>query len=306
MIQPRFKINPADVVRGRGGPYRGQALAMWQWFVLRLIDAKINIERWGTPFEYINGTSSINNASPYPICFDDKGDEASRRVRQLLLHAGERGGRGKFLRRIGFPNWASLDRPLIITTQSSREFPNDAWFEMQGRRFKGSPNSCHRQARSVQSAALELCYDARRWRLSIEYGYPHDASSWKVNIEQKDGERLDHFRTRVDAEIDSLLLPDPNPGVRRETERDWYEVHRALERAFYDDMSRGMIDWEDRLSDILVQVKSGSLAQARIMMTPARLSTLKRWAIHTRQKTNRDRRAHERKMRTKRNPFGGY
>lgn len=274
MIKRRFKFCPADIIRGHAGPYRGEAIGVWQWFVKQLEASAPSHKR--PPFEWINGTSSINNSAPYPTGGEDFWVEPIRRTRQLLMHAGQNDPVGRFLRRhCQIPSWAALNRSIIATVQTSDEFPNSEWFQMQGRKFKKSPNSCHAQATSVFGAMLELTGDG--WTVSVEYGYPHDSSHWFWRVRQAPGERLDDFSARVDAEIEAVMEPDLNPS-RSYSERAWWESYRALKGVFYD-KNFTMPDWENKLADAINKIDGSSNDAHRIRLTKSRLATLKRWAL---------------------------
>jgi hypothetical protein len=286
----RFTFIPADVLCDYGGPYRGQALAMWQWFVQRLAESGIGRGRHSTPYEWINGTSSINNHEPNPIGGEEFWKEPRRRVVDLLLHTGRDDGPGRFLRKhCGIPSWASLTKPIIVPIQTSDEFPTaeflgPSWFTMGGRTFKKSPNSCHSEATWVQDAELELNDIATLWRLKVEYGYPHDSSSWYWRVAQEKGERLDAFAARVNQRIEEAMTPDTNPGVRREKVREWGRTYEALRGVFYEPTYR-FCGWEDSLSDEINRIDGSSLMDSRITLTGRRIATLKKWAKETAKKS---------------------
>lgn len=275
MIKTRLKFVPVTIIKGYSGPCCGESLGAWQWFVRNLVEQDKAKNCWDrVPYEFINCTSSINNGAPNKIGGEEYYRESDRRMVDLLLRAGDKGGRGKFLKQIGIASWSDLENPVIATIQTSTEFPNRDWFKMAGRTFKKSPNSCHAGATSVHRVELELKWDATAWAVSVEYGYPHDSSSWHWNIWQKDGERLDAFSARVDAEIEESLTPDLEPH-REYREREWWKTRMALEKVFYDPLT--MSEWKDQLADAMSNIEGGSLAAFRIPLTPRRLATLKKW-----------------------------
>jgi hypothetical protein len=271
-MKTRFKFCPADIIRGYGGPYRGEALGVWQWFVQRLAEY---VPR-ETPYEWINGTSSINNHEPWPTGGEDFWVEPRRRVRELLLRAGQKNRIGLFLRKCQIPSWASLNRSIIATVRTSDNFPNSDWFKMTGRTFKKSPNSCHSGAISVHGVTLELSQGGKLWGVRVEYGYPHDSSSWYWRIRQSSAENLDDFVVRVDAEIDAAMVPD-TVSDRQYWERQWWETYKSLRGVFFDEHI-GMPEWEKELADAIGKIDGASMSAHRIRLTRSRLATLKRWA----------------------------
>lgn len=277
-MKQRFTFTPANILRGFGGPYRCEAVGAWQWFVQQLAESGAKGSYGYIPYEWINGTSSINNSRPDPFGCEEFWEEPNRRMRQLLLCAGQRNSIGNFLKRkCGIPSWASLERKIFANVKTCLEFPNEDWFGMSGRTFRRSPNSCRAGATFVHDARLELDGDGKLWSLSVEYGYPHDSSSWFWRVKQEDGERLDAFAKRVEDEIDNAMEPDPEPSKRRYLARMWGETYAGLRGVFYDEGMK-CIGWENLLADSINHISALGLAQSRIPLTPQRMAVLKRWA----------------------------
>ena len=283
MIKKWFKFVPADAITDRGLYSNGEWLAAWQWLVRHLAALKRMQRRdYGIPYEWINNTSSIHNSGPDPI---SEGSEhcshvARKRIADLLKHAGEKSGRGKFLSSIGLPSWASLMKPVLVTVQTSDEFPRLDWFQMRGRIFKVSPNSVHPKATWVSGAALKLQWEGTRWALVVEYGYPHDGSRWYWNIIQNAGERIDDFAARADAEVEAAMEPDTYPHGRICRERAWNNIYKSLTAAFAD-TPKFLHDWEDQLADVMVDIPGGGVVCHKIALDGPRFGTLMRWARQT-------------------------
>lgn len=285
-LHRKFKFTPADAVRERLGQYTATDSVRWfaayQWYVRKLYawgsqrrDKAGRLE--GTPYEYLNATSSINNHEPYPI-YDWK--QPLQRLADLMGNVGNERGAGEFLRYCGLVGWEDLAKPFIITAPylDGREFPRPSWFEMRGRHFKVSPNPCHAQATWVMSGAVQLNYTGELWQVVIEYGYVHDDSHWFVHIRQAKDEPLDVFAERADEEIEKLLQPDNRvPQFRLQDERDWSQARKSLRGVFYDSDYR-LIGWEETLADLLAKVGGTSMRAHKIPLTAARLATLRRWA----------------------------
>jgi hypothetical protein len=282
-LHRRFKFTPANAVRERLGQYTATDSVRWfaayQWYVRQLYawgsqhrDKVGRLE--GTPYEYLNATSSISNHEPYPI-YDWK--QPLQRLADLLGNVGNERGAGEFLRHCGLDSWEDLAKPFIITVPYADEFPRPSWFEMRGRHFKVSPNPCHEKATWVMSGAVQLNYAGELWQVVIEYGYLHDDSHWFKHIRQKKDEPLDVFTARADAEIEELLRPDTKIAqFRLQDERYWQEARKALRGVFYDSEYR-FIGWEEEVADLLAGINGTSLPAHKIPLTAARLTTLRRW-----------------------------
>jgi hypothetical protein len=275
VLHRRFKFVPATALIRSVGPYawavtNAQWFAAYQWFMHRLCEWK----KRSRPYEVLNGTSSINNHAPDPL---HSFYEPTRRLAILFAQVGSDSIGADFLRYCRIRKWADLGRPITIALPHTDRFPHASWFEMVGRTFKTSPNDCHPQATWVQNAAVEIDNNGQLWGLRVEYGYRHDASSWYHRIPQNLKERLDDFVQRANVEMDALLTPDERGRFRVDDERDWHRSRRALQDLFWDEHSYKPF-WEHDMADLLSGVKGTSLTANRIVLTPRRMATLKRWA----------------------------
>lgn len=259
----------------------GPALAAWQFFVRNLHEYKAE----STPYELVNGTSSINNHDPDPIA---SREEAVRRLSWLFSCAGHGSFAGEFLRyRLDIKNCEDLGREITAKVTTNPDFPNPAWFMLEGREFVVSPNSQHPNAKWISGVRLRLDRRGRLWAVDIDYGYPHEPG-WHHFIRQEKGERIGAFVERVDATLNEMLTPeDPKdrPSWRIGRLRDRNERRKAWKNLFWDNFES--IGFEDELADALMRITpAGSLSEFRIRLTPERLATLKRWARGTAEKLN--------------------
>jgi hypothetical protein len=289
MNKKRFKIIPADVLTGAYVPGE-RLLAMWQWFVQRLRDAGPDANGY-VPYEFINGTSSIHNTEPYPIDGDAEGwnekswqDKVRRRLSQLLKRAGHDCFREcEFLREhCNLRDWKSLARPMWIGVRTDEAFPDPAWFAIEGRTFRISPNECHKKATFAQRGELLLDRSGKLWGYQVVYGYPHDSSSWHWRIWQKPGQSLAEFTAEVNRAISDAMTPDPDPRGRTYQEREWWRIHGALNDVFH--WGTAPASWEETLADALIGIEGGAMRVGRIAMSPERLRTLKAWVTADRRK----------------------
>lgn len=182
----------------------------------------------------------------------------------------------RFLTRCGIRTWQGLVKPMRFHGWHPKVFPKSKWFEMQGRTFKTSPNSCHPKATSVFGFTFELCERKGwlQWVGRIEYGYPHDGSSWYVGIPQIRDETLDKFAVRIDETIDGLLVPESWSCGREQYERDWNRTRRAIDDVF--NVSDCRLDY-DGLTNLFMDVKGSSLQSHRVRLDNRRAALLRRW-----------------------------
>lgn len=279
ILYRRFNFIPAfaltdDVGQSWSGYLAPRWFAAYQWFVQKLFAYKEKISA-DYLYEYINGTSSIRNTSPNVI-YNVK--EPLRRLRYLISSTGAKNGHADFLRFCGLKKLSDLNKPITITIPHYDAFPSRdpykiSWFELCGRIFNESQNSCHPQATWVQSSGVQLNYDGTLWKLEITYGYKHDSSSWDYNISQSKGESLLTFTRRCNAEIEKLFIPDKRYSMHRlADEREWRKKHDALDNIFYSG-DQDAIDWEKSIADTLNNARA-----RKIILTSERLSILKEWA----------------------------
>lgn len=241
----------------------------YEWICRKLIEWKPE----SPPYELLNATSSINNHGFNNIW---KMETPCERIAYLFKHGWFYLETDPFLAYLDINNWGDLAKPIFIKGRRPKEFPNKKWFEMSGRILNYSPNSCHPKATSVQDFTLQFSSYRKRWRASIHYSYPHDSSSWEINLEQNYKESLDTFAGRIQNWIDKVLKPDLSPGVRQEKEITWSRVYSAMRDLFWDDYT--ICDAEDQMANILVKIEGSTLTEGRIILNKQRLATLKKWA----------------------------
>lgn len=255
-----------------------ESLGAWQWFVMRLHDYCTTKEpkpnKRNPPYEWLNDTSSINNHGPDPL---GSADAITGRLRSLFREVGQSTKCGDFLASLGLTADADLGKPMTVKVATNREFPSGWWFDLHGRTLKDSHNSCHPDARWVDHVALQLSHDGRLWRVVLDYGYRLDGG-WKLWIYQQKGETLGRFRARVDSNLTEWLAPKQHDQERWHL-RDSAAKRAALRELFWNNLSPSIPStWETDAADELMKIQhKGSLACARIVMTPRRLATLKRW-----------------------------
>ncbi len=249
----------------------GDWFMAYEWFCRKLIE-------FGGPFELMNETSSINNSEFNEI---RSVNSARERIVYLLKHGWFQSEANKFIAFLGINTWEDLSKPITLKGRRPQAFPNPSWFKMRGRVFSYSPNDCHPEATWVQGFNIQFDDYHKRWFARIEYGYPHDGSSWTVGILQNYREHLNSFRKRVDVWIEEQLKPEGlnEPGQRFEQERTWERVNSAMKDIFWHGyLSPSILDHGKQMADLLVSVDGTSLTEGRMTITKARLATLKRWA----------------------------
>jgi len=216
-----------------------------------------------------------------PLC--DR-EEPIRRLAYLFAHVKpnwiDRESRGKprvnfearFLRHCEIRKWQDLLKSIRFPGWRPKVFPKREWFEMRGRTFKKSPNHYHPKAVSVFRFTFEL--QERKgwlqWVGRICYGYPHNCSSWYVDIPQIRGEPLDKYATRIDHAIDELLVPEQFDHGRKCYEVDWERTRLAVGKVF------GTYDCRldaNGLTDLLMD----GYESHPIQLDDHRLATVKRW-----------------------------
>jgi len=250
----------------------------YHWFCERFGEWKHR----ASEYDILNGSSKCGCISSEFDALCDR-DEPIRRLAYLFCHAkpnwidlNKRDGTGKpssytlFLRHMKIRKWADLAKPITLPGWRPKVFPKSEWFQMKGRTFKKSPNSCHSKATSVFGFSFDLCEREGwlQWVGRICYGYPHDGSSWYVDIPQMRNESLDKFAARIDKTIDGLLVPDEWPDGRRNYEQAWQRFDKALDVLFYDDTNaEGVKALTERLSK----------PDNRIRLDKVRLAVLRRW-----------------------------
>jgi len=248
----------------------------YQWFCERLRE----YEPRDTPFEILNATSGVGYHSTDRISAIETPRHRLAYLFKLVgVHwtsrppGAVRCPSSDFLAHLNIRNWADLAQPIHIRGRRPHIFPCREWFEMRGRRFRQrGPNRCHPKAIWVHGFSLQFWIDRKRWRAAIEYGYPHDSSSWFETLEQDYRQSLDRFAARINTWINEQLEPDERS--RGERERRWTRVYHAMDNLFY-------ADWcgpEEEIANLLAKVDGTTLTQGRIRLNKARLATLKRWA----------------------------
>lgn len=276
-----ISILPSDAIieELHGFPSRYYASVDWwvayQWFCQRLREWQPR----NTAFEILNATSGVGDRSPkrmsamssplHRLAYLFKLVEVSwtsKPPRAIPCPSSA------FLAHLNICNWSDLAKPIQIHGRRPHVFPCREWFDMRGRFFKRpGPNDCHPDAIWVQGFSLQFHVDKKRWRAAIEYGYPHDSSSWFEGLMQEYRESLDRFAARINAWLDNRLEPDE--PCREEKERRWNRVYHAMRELFYAEWS-GL---EKEMVDLVAQVDGTSLTEGRIRLTKSRLTTLKRW-----------------------------
>lgn len=227
----------------------------------------------------MNATSSINNSQISPL---SSKDSARDNLVYLFKHAGGDFNSGDFLRYMGIKNWNDLSKPIAINGWRPKDFPKKDWFLMHGRVFKKSPNSCHKKAKWVMGFKLQFCSYYKRWQAIITYGYPHDCSSWTVELKQNCRETLDSFAMRIDRWVDDLMVPESNwihtARLRFNDVEIWYGKRNSMKDIFR--FSDGLYDDEENvLIDKIMSVKKGGvLLDYKIHLNKSRYNTLMRWA----------------------------
>ena len=177
VLHRRFQFRPSWIMVDALGGYASMSpmkwFAIYQWFVQRLLEYQK--QKKDSFYEYLNGTSSINNECVYAM---RDAREPRRRLAMLLAHVGEEYGHGDFLRFCDLKEWSDLNKPITVSLPHTRIFPRLSWFELRGRVFKVSPNECHPKATWIMSGAVRPHYKGKLWEIKIEYGYIHDSSHW--------------------------------------------------------------------------------------------------------------------------------
>ena len=282
----KFKFTPSAAITDRLNTYSGLSIARqfaaYQWYAGKLDawhESRQKKDRnFRARWEYLNATSSIHNSEPDPIYGFDA---PFKRLAMAFSSAGDpREGIGDFLRFCKLKTFADLSKPLIIPVAHTDEFPPRSWFELRGRQFKVSPNSCHPPATWIMSGAVQINRRGTLWKLRIEYGYIHDSSHWFYEIYQDKTETLDKFVVRANSELDSLLVPESDwmytGSHRLAAERDWQSSYAAL-RTIFCDHHYQMGDWELKLADLLAGLDGPGISSRRIRLTKTRLRTLENW-----------------------------
>ena len=270
-----IKIKPSDIILAAEGgsasrPYDSVEWWMaYEWFCRQLMKFQPN----DTKYEILNATSSINNSN-FNICCSI--DTPVKRL-SYMLKRGWPQGQEEFLATLGIENWSDLDKTIRIQGLKPKIFPENSWFEMQGRSFKKpGPNNCHQDATTVHCFGLQFSSYQKLWYAKIEYGYPHDSSSWHVGLKQKKKEKLDVFAERIDMWLNSVLWPDIDPQLRIQQERTWQIRYSAAQELFY---ANDIYDFEDVLADILSCRDDVGIASTLININKRRFATLRKWAL---------------------------
>lgn len=269
-----LQILPSDAIlrNGNGSTSKYYSSGDWfmayEWICRKLIEWKPE----GTPYEILNATSSINNSRFNNIW---KTSTPCERIAYLLKDGWFHSEAHPFLTYLNINNWSDLAKPIFIKGRRPKEFPSLEWFKMSGRILSYSPNSSHKKAAWVQGFSLRFVHWKKRWCAHIYYGYPHDSSSWEINIEQIYGEFLDTFAKRIQCWIDKVLKPDLDPLARQEKEKTWSRVYSAMRDIFY---STDIYDAEEQIADESVKIQGSAVTEGRIILNKQRFATLKRWA----------------------------
>lgn len=229
--------------------------------------------KYDCPTEILNATSSINNLNFNPC---RKMDSPIERLAYLFKNFGQSGLQDydKLLRRLKIRSWADLAKPIAIQGRRPKIFPCQEWFEMRGRTFKESPNSCHKDTVWVQGFYLRFCNQNKRWEAGIDYGSPHDCSSWDIKIYQGIGQSLDDFAEEINKTIDDKLIAESENDSRFRPHREdvWSEKKNAFEELFYDDYKA-----PQAITDLLVEKNISAFTTEKIKLNPHRVTTLKKW-----------------------------
>ena len=201
-------------------------------------------------------------------------DLAQKCVQHLFKFVGSECERGQFLRSIGYANHGDLLTPMLIPDQRCH-LPT---FDVRGRIFKKSHNSCHPDAVVVTHAKLELSPNAECWRYLMYYDYKHfERSSWCVGIYQKKKQTFREFCEAVTAWQHKLLKPvGPEDRWRADNLKQWDRLHEALGQVFYFECGGGEI--REKLTDVLMGIQGGTMTQHRIRLKGSVARTVFRWA----------------------------
>jgi hypothetical protein len=234
--------------------------------------------------EILDATSGINCHAFDPL---RRVEEPVHRLAYLFKHVGVAGlNDAHFLAHLQRRRWADLAQPIVIPGRRPKDFPRREWFEMKGRTFRQSPNKYHPKATCVQGFGLQLCERKGwlQWVGLINYGYPHEGSSWSVEIPQLRNESLDRFAGRIQKTIGGLLVPDEFPHGRQRREEDWERTHRALRDLFCTDVRFGD---DNQLT--------ARMMESRVNLNKERLMALKQWIAADRRRGRKAERQRERK-----------
>lgn len=215
----------------------------------------------GAPFEILNNTSGIGCDSFSPLC-DEK--DACTNLANLFRHAGSEWPAGKFLASIGVESQADLDKPIVLLDNRPERIGGA--LSVQGRRLKRpGPNECHPEALEVYRGKLKFQKHDLRWLYRVNYSYPHDSSSWYIELTQKKGQSLPAFFASIEPWIESVMEPDTEgPNSRLHRLRAWHSAHEALKRLFYFDYDGSDIKLTDAWKGIHLDV-------------PGRIEILMKW-----------------------------
>ncbi len=200
-------------------------------------------------------------------------EQAHRCIERLFRHQGSNCPRGEFLRSLGYVNHADLLKPMLVSDQRCH-LPT---FDVRGRIFRKSPNRFHPDAVVVTHAELRLSSNAEQWRYRMYYDYKHfERSSWCVEICQKN-QSFPEFCEAVTAWQNKLLKPVGTEDQWRSHKlKQWDRVHEALGEMFCFKAGDGQL--QEKLTDALMAVDGGAMAQHRISFTGSVARTMFRWA----------------------------
>jgi hypothetical protein len=276
-----FTILPCDAIIAEMNGFESRLYQPSDWWMTYEHFCRKVLELKNHPYQCLNNTSSVNNWNFFPMYDIDQPRKHLAHLFKYIIG----GYSPELLKYVGIKKWGDLSKPIAIHGWRPKIFPRCNWFLMDGRQFKGSPNSCHPEAKWVYCFYLVFCSYLKRWRAVIAYGYKHDSSSWNRILDQDYRETLDDFAIRIDKWIDELLVPEKSDWVmeadrRCDEERAWHRKRKAVNDVFWFDYFSSDIydDEQNALIDRIMSDSPAGISGRKIIIDSSRYRTLMRWA----------------------------